>query len=831
MKAVVMAGGFGTRIQPLTHSVPKPMLPVLGRPMMEHIMIRLRDVGVTEFVILLYFKPEVVMDYFGDGSDLGVKIDYILPDDDYGTAGAVKKAEHLLDETFMIVSGDLITDFDLNKILRFHEKNHANVTITLTSVPDPLQFGVVITDGDGKIQRFLEKPGWGEVFSDTINTGVYVMEPEVLKAIPENTNYDFSKDLFPGLMDSGETLWGYNASGYWRDVGNPQSYRDVMKDLLAGSVDIKPLGKRKKMGDGIVFAEKGTTVPSDLNVSGTVVLGKNVHVAPGVKLENVILGDNVRVESGAKLKNITIWHDVLIGEEARLNDAVICNNCSIDRKTKIPHGAILAEHIEVGRGVQFEKDVIVWPNKIIEEASIVSKNVIWGDKYKKSIFEGGQVRGHTNIEFSCEMATKLAEAFASTLPVGAKVFVSRDYHKASRMLKRSFMAGLMSAGIETLNIHFAPSNVLRFILPRQSEAVAGIHFRQSETNALETEVLFYNADGLSINTNTEKSVERIFFRENFRRVSNEDIGSIEEYPDLIDEYYETFLTMLDTKVIASVKPRLVVDLLFGSTSTVYPEILNAAGIGNVMVNAYADDHRLSRMPNTITTSRHDMSRMIRSLDLFGGLLIYPHGMKLEILDEQGQVLDNDKTLLVMLKLLDATVTEEFKVYLPVAAPDVLDSTLKNVKITRGKMNNLDGSLVKHYDMVATLNREFAFTDFSPHFDALFAGTKMVEMLCRTGQKLSEVAASIPNFYFLHEKIPCEGDLKGTMMRRFTEESMGKEASFVDGVKIRDKEGSQMVMIPDQYGDHLHLYIQAKSQATGEALFTDYSQKIAQWKER
>ncbi|WP_292663121.1 nucleotidyltransferase family protein, partial [Nitratifractor sp.] len=209
LKAVMMAGGFGTRIQPLTNSIPKPMLPVVNLPMMEHTLLRLKEIGVDEVVILLYFKPEVIKKHFGDGSRLGITIHYVLPDDDYGTAGAVGFAREYLDSTFMIVSGDLVTDFDFQAIVDYHRQKKSKLTITLTSVENPLQFGVVIVNDEGKIEKFLEKPSWGEVFSDTINTGIYLIEPEILDYIPVGENFDFAKDLFPLLMKEGIDLMGY----------------------------------------------------------------------------------------------------------------------------------------------------------------------------------------------------------------------------------------------------------------------------------------------------------------------------------------------------------------------------------------------------------------------------------------------------------------------------------------------------------------------------------------------------------------------------------------------------------------------------------------------
>ena len=254
MKAVVMAGGFGTRIQPLTNSRPKPMLPIMNKPMMEHTMMMLKDLGISEFIVLLYFKPEIIQDYFGDGSEFGIKITYIVPDDDYGTAGAVKLAQEAIGfDNFIIISGDLVTDFDFKKLFDFHTRKHSKLSIGLTSVENPLQFGVVIANEDEEIEKFLEKPSWGEVFSDTINTGIYIIEPEILNYIPENENFDFAKDLFPLLMEKKIALMGHNLSGYWRDVGNPESYREVYEDILNKSVEFTIDGYKKVYPDGVLY--------------------------------------------------------------------------------------------------------------------------------------------------------------------------------------------------------------------------------------------------------------------------------------------------------------------------------------------------------------------------------------------------------------------------------------------------------------------------------------------------------------------------------------------------------------------------------------------------
>src|SRR3954468_9727674 len=212
MKAVIMAGGQGTRLRPLTSNQPKPMIPIVNVPCMEYIVNLLKEHGFIDIVVTLQFMPEEIQDYFGEGSDWGVDVRYSIEDAPAGTAGSVKLAEeHLEGERILVISGDALTDCDLTRILEFHEEKGAEATMVLKSVENPLDFGIVITEEDGRISRFLEKPAWGQVFSDTVNTGIYLLEPSVMDEIPdpEDGEYDFSKELFPGLLEEERPLYGY----------------------------------------------------------------------------------------------------------------------------------------------------------------------------------------------------------------------------------------------------------------------------------------------------------------------------------------------------------------------------------------------------------------------------------------------------------------------------------------------------------------------------------------------------------------------------------------------------------------------------------------------
>src|ERR1700677_44724 len=237
MKGVLMAGGEGSRLRPLTSRRPKPLAPVAGKPVMEHIIALLRRHGITEIVATLHYLADEVESYFDSGADFGVTMEYVVEDTPLGTAGAVKMADKLLaGETFIVISGDALTDIDLTALIEHHKREENDVTIALQRVTNPLEFGVVVTDENGRITRFLENPSWGEVFSDTINTGIYVLEPEVFAYMEPGKNYDFSKDIFPLLLRDGKRLGGHVISDYWADVGNLQQYQQANYDALSGAV-------------------------------------------------------------------------------------------------------------------------------------------------------------------------------------------------------------------------------------------------------------------------------------------------------------------------------------------------------------------------------------------------------------------------------------------------------------------------------------------------------------------------------------------------------------------------------------------------------------------
>lgn len=832
MKAVVMAGGFGTRIQPLTHSIPKPMLPILNKPMMEHTMMMLKDFGITDFIVLLYFKPEVIQDYFKDGSELGIKISYIIPDDDYGTAGAVKLAqEQIGDENFIIISGDLVTNFNFKKIFNYHKEKKSKLTITLTSVENPLEFGVVIANKDGKIEKFLEKPSWGEVFSDTINTGIYIIEPEILEYIPKNQSFDFAKDLFPLLMSKGINIMAGNAEGYWRDVGNPESYRDVYEDLLERKIKLPIEGEKKKYAGGKLFTQTKHALDKSIEIIGTVVLGENVSIAKGVKLSNVVIGNNVTIGKDCKIRNTVIWDNVNIKHHVVLDGCVICNNNEIGKNVTAKAGLILAEGCEIGQLVTIEKDVTIWPNKLVEDAAIVSHNMVLGNKYKNSIFENGVVIGKSNVELSCEMSTKLAEAFSSQLPVGSTVVVSRDSFKNSRMLKRAFLGGLLSGGIDVVDYKNMSISVSRYNLSMDKNYVAGVHFSQKIDDPTSTVITFYNEEGLHISSDMSKKIEKAFFKEQFRRVDCVKTGQIYE-SDGTKEYksYKTNMqNILHSHSFNCHRCRIAVDAMHGKISEVFPDILANMEVDAIAFNFNQNEQRISSFKSLLKQSSEDMSDIVKALHLTAGFILYPNEQRLDIVCDKGHVLEKQMALDVVLTLLnmDAKAKNTKKrVFLPSWACDI--TYFDSLEIDRGKYSNFKAEQMKKYDLIATGEGNFSFTEFALHRDSMYATLKILELISSYEIKLSEIIASIPSFYYHAIKVKCSQALKGKMMRMFLEDAKDKKLSTVDGVKIWFDIDDWILMIPDQYNEHLNLYIQAKDEESGEKILAEYGVKIEEW---
>src|SRR5213594_3955436 len=327
MQAVVMASGEGSRLRPLTINRPKPMVPIVNQPCLGHIFDLLKRHGIEDSFVTLQYMASVIQDSYGDGGSVGMRLRYSIEETPLGTGGSVRQIVDQLADTFIVLSGDAMTDIDLSKVVAFHKERGAAVTITLVHVPNPLEYGVVITNEDGRIAKFLEKPSWGEVFSDTINTGIYVMEPRVLKRYAVGEVFDFSKDLFPKLLAEGEPLFGYVADGYWTDIGSIVEFARANADLLRGKVRVDSLGTELMPG---VWTGGGVDINESAKITGPVFLGEGVKIGPHVEIVGpAVLRDYVSVDVGAVINSSIVWRNSYIGERAELHGALVGRQCAL----------------------------------------------------------------------------------------------------------------------------------------------------------------------------------------------------------------------------------------------------------------------------------------------------------------------------------------------------------------------------------------------------------------------------------------------------------------------------------------------------------------------
>ncbi|MSM40372.1 MAG: NTP transferase domain-containing protein [Geobacter sp.] len=831
MKAVIMAGGFGTRIQPLTSNIPKPMIPLLNRPIMLHIVELLKKHQITDLVMLLYHQPSVIKNFFRDGADFGVKITYVTPLEDMGTAGAVKCAEKFINERFLVISGDLLTDFNLQKIIDFHADNKALATITLTPVKDPLQFGVVITDKNRRITQFLEKPGWGEVISDTINTGIYVFEPEIFKYIPANENFDFSQDLFPKLLEKQELLFGYTVKGYWRDIGNTDSYREAHHDIFRGKINVKidepkqdVVGRDLRIGADVRLDDSAV-------LDGTVVIGDNSQIFGSAHIKDSVIGRNCTIEPGVKLSRCVIWDNVYLKKGAKVNDSVLCNNVSVGHGVVIEEGGIIADDTAIGEEAYIKRDVKVWPRKVIEAGATVTDNLIWGEKWKKSLFEGAIIRGLTNVELTPEFVAKLGCAYGTSLPKGSFVLAGRDAFLASRMLKRSFLGGILSAGVNVRDLKMIPLPVVRYKLKTFGE-VGGVHFRQCLDDPALTEIVFLDNDGLDFSSAMGKNVERIFYKENFRRAHHMEPGGITELPQVMDFYREGFIRSINVEMLKKRKYKVVVDFNHSPAGQLLPAIMNSMGIEVISLNAYVDEERGIKNAEEKPRSLTQLAKIVASLEAQAGFWLDPTVEEVILVDEAGRIYNAAETLPLMVALqLKAGCKGAFAV--PVSAPSVVElmASEKGCAVRRTKNTEramIEETLSSEVIMAGSMDGRFAFPKFQSAFDGMYAIARAIELLATCGTSLSAIWGEIPRRTFLQGRANCAWEMKGGIMRKMSEDSLDCEASFIDGIKVHFGE-DWVLVLPDQYQPYVHIVAEGKEPKGVQKLLSEYLTKVEKWK--
>jgi len=810
VKAVVMAGGEGTRLRPLTSNQPKPMVPIVGKPCMEHIVELLRRHGFTEIIVTVAFLPQAIRSHFGSGESLGVEIEYSVEESPLGTAGSVKLACRETDEPLLVISGDALCDIDLRKLVEFHEARDAAVTIGLKSVDNPLEFGIVVTDEDGRVERFLEKPSWGQVFSDTINTGIYVIDPEVLRHVPAGQPYDFSKQLFPLLLEMGRPLYGYVCEGYWQDIGNLDQYRQANFDALDESVEVEIPGIRLR---GNVWVGEGVDIDDLETVEGPVFIGNYCRISPGASLGAYsVLSSSVTMREGARVTRSVIDTATYIGRSALVEGAIVGRRCDIRGHVRVHEGAAVGDEVTIGAESVVMPEVRIYPNKEVESGTHLLESVIWESRTTARLFEKDVVAGLVNVDLTPETAVRLAAALGTALKRGSRAVGSREDSEACELVERAMIAGLNSTGIDVADLQVMPAAVGRHLL-KTSNYDIGFHVGTSNADTEVLQIRFFEQPGIQITPALQKELEKNFHRSELRRAAYGEVGSV-EYPARVREgYAQDLLARLDVEAIRARGFRLVVDYGHSAGSMVLLLVLGPLGVEVVSAQGFRRTPSASSRDTPLQESIGGAKRLVQAVGADLGAVFDRPAERLFLIDEQGSEIPAEKTLLLFLRLLSSGGSRG-KLAFPITVTSQVDRIVEGsgLDVVRTSTSLADLTKAAAQDGVVfagTLSGGYVFPDFLPAYDAGASLCKLLELLSPVREPLSALVAQLPVSTLVHSELPCPWAYKGLVMRLLSEHLKGHEVDLLDGIKLFDERGWGQV-VPDADEPSLHLYAEGRT---------------------
>lgn len=812
MKAVIMAGGEGSRLRPLTCDLPKPMVPIVNRPVLEHAIELLKRHGITEIGITLMYHPQLITDYFGNGKNLGVNITYFIEQQPLGTAGGIRLAKNFLDETFIVISGDSLTDLDISKAVEFHRQKDSMATLILTKVDVPLEYGVVLTGADGNVTGFLEKPSWGEIFSDTVNTGTYILEPEIIDYIEPDKSTDFSRDVFPDLLSGSKKIYGYVMSGYWCDIGDIRSYIRSHNHVLDNKIKLGIEGMQIKEN---VWVGAGTIIENSAIINGPCIIGSNCKIGNGTLIDNYsIIGNNTIIEDDVSIVRSIIWDNCYIEYGSELRGAVLCNQVHLRHYVSVFENAVIGEGCKLNERIIVKPNIKIWPAKNIQPFAVIDRNMIWGSKHSNKVFGENGISGIINIDVTPEFATRLGAAYGSQFKLNSKVVVSSTNSNSARMFKHAFISGILSVGVEVFNL----SSLLTPIARTAIEFLAvegGIHIKSDIDNANMIRVDFMDGRGASISRFSERKIENSFFKEDFKRCSTQQICRLNNITDFSNYYVRALRNKINSSVIAGKSPRLCFYSKSESVISIVIPLLIDLGC---KVSCYDDYEDFSSILNNINDTNSDFAAIIDK-----------NAEKLILVDKSGKVV-KDELYEALTALIIFRSAPNSTFFAPITGSVVIDKLAAKyggiVKRTKNSSQSIMDEVLTSAKNISqkadqvNQNSKSKYEQLVLNFDAIEGLIKIIEYICEDNTSLSRLLSEIPDFFIIKRSIRCPWELKGTVMRTIINEYREKKIELLDGIKLYSEKGWVLIM-PDADKPIFRISSESASADEAEALCTKY----------
>lgn len=808
MKAIIMAGGEGSRLRPLTCDLPKPMVPVMNKPIMEHIIELLKIHGITEIGVTLMYLPQKIKEYFGNGRNFGVNLHYFTEDTPLGTAGSVHNASDFLDDTFIVISGDALTNINLTEAIKFHKQKKSIATLVLSRVSVPLEYGVVLINEDNAITGFLEKPSWGEVFSDTVNTGTYILEPEIFKFYEKGKQFDFSQDLFPLMLKNKQPMYGFVSTDYWCDIGDLKAYLQAHIDIFEGKINIKIEGNQIQ---DKVWVGNGTIIDPKAIINGPVFIGNNCKINGDATIDNfTVIGNNNVIQDSVSIKRSILWDNNFIDKGSEIRGSIICNKVNMKKYVSVFENAIIADDCTINERAIIKPNVKIWPQKTIDNLAVVDRNVIWGSKYTRTIFGENGISGIINVDISPEFATRLGAAYGSIFKKGSKVAVSSTSSNATRMFKHAFISGILSVGVEVFNLSSLLTPISRYAINFLS-VEGGIHVKLSEDNPNKICVDFMNSKGASISRSLERKIENSFIREDFKRCSGEEISRLNNITDFRHYYTRAMLNEINRELIR----KNPIKLLFFSPSdlvnSIAIEMLSDAGVKIV--------GSMTKEFNNL----EDINKLIKKNDADFGAYIDSNGENLILFDSKGRTIKED-LYTALVSIITFELIPNTSVIIPLTTSNVIETIAEkyNGKVIRTKTSSR-AVMEEMLNFNLYKNKE-TMIQFMLHFDAFAGLLKIIEFLSLKQVSLDKIIDEVPEFFICKKEVFCPWEQKGKVMRVLIQEKSKNKIELLDGVKFIMPKG-WVLIIPDTDKPLCKVYSEGTSKKSAEKMADEFIEKI------
>lgn len=781
MKGVILAGGKGRRLRPLTCNLPKPMLPLLEKPVIEYNIELLRQHGIHEIAITVQYMSTAIRRYFGDGSKWGVKLQYFEDSPPLGTAGSIKQAEAFLDEPFVVISGDALTDFNLSKGIEFHQCRNRLVTMFVKEVENPLSFGSVVMNREHEIIRYMEKPSWNEVISNIVNTGIYIMDPEIFSYISSAQFFDFSHHVFP-LLENKKALFGYVAQGYWLDIGTLDQYRQAHFDLLTKKVQV-PISYTEVLP--MVWMGEGVTIEKGTKIHGPSFIGEGASIGAGVIIEPYsIIGKCSTILDHTHVQKSIVLAHTYVGKRCELLEATVGENAMIKDDVTLFEKSVVADRCQIGKNTVIQHNGKIWPNKVVDSHSIIAPSGITENEKNSGWLQKSRVVGRSNIEMTPQVVVKIAMAYGSLFSKGERILIGGYDDVKVDIFKKLFLHAIHSVGLYTMECQEMNDSAFRYAI-NELECAGGIFIRFEQEEGIVIQL--YGKEGIRLSYKQQKEMEHLYMSEAFHYVYDKDMGRNETVHVCLEKYVESVLVYLDIETIQ----KQTFHLLINKRDEMFQSLLISflRKLGCTITWVYASEQK-EHVKLLMKSSRAHMA-----------LMFYEQGNKFELYDNHGGIYQSANC-------------EEIDV------PDLLLETTESVYPLSLKLGEC-------YLLFYMYGEQSKF-QMRWQQDILYRIGKLFELIARQGNTLSTMLEQSPPLYLLCDEVVCSWKEKGKVMGMLLQDMEKREVEVLEGIQFKYTEKEWSYIVSDAKHPKFLVYSHARNPVIAKENMKTLIEKIRQY---